>query len=357
MKNSRRKSWIPGGVFDSEALKREIEDLEREVGAPDFWNNPAEAERKTIELNRLKAKYEPWVSLVSQVEDLAELYAMARDEGGEGMEGDIASTAEQVTEEFEKLKVLELLSGETDPASAYLTIHAGAGGTEACDWVSMLYRMYTRWMEQHGCRYAVLDLQEAEGGIKSVTLEVKGEYAFGYLKSETGIHRLVRISPFDSNSRRHTSFASVYVSPIIDDEIDVEIDPKDLRVDTYRSSGAGGQHVNKTDSAVRLTHHPTGLVVQCQNERSQHKNKETAMKVLRSRLYEYYKAEQEKEQAASSQEKKEISWGNQIRSYVFQPYTMVKDLRTGEQTGNIQAVMDGDLDAFMQAYLRLQWAE
>ncbi len=357
MRISRRKSWKPGGVFDSQDLKREIEDLEREIGAPDFWDNPAEAEKKTIELNRLRDKYNPWVELVSQVEELADLYEMAREEGDEGLESDIAASTKSIKQKFDQLKILELLSEETDPASAYLTIHAGAGGTEACDWVSMLYRMYSRWIEQRGMKVSILDLQEAEGGIKSVTLEVKGEYAFGYLKGETGIHRLVRISPFDSNSRRHTSFASVYVSPIIDDAIEVEIDPKDLRVDTYRSSGAGGQHVNKTDSAVRLTHHPTGLVVQCQNERSQHKNKETAMKVLRSRLYEYYKAEQEKEQAASSQEKKDISWGNQIRSYVFQPYTMVKDLRTGEQTGNIQAVMDGDLESFMESFLRLKWAE
>lgn len=357
MKNSRTKSWIPGGVFDSEALKRQIEDIEREIGAPDFWDNPHEAERKTVELNQLKAKYDPWVSLVKETEDMADLYAMAVEEGDESLEQDLSATLENLTCRFEKLKILELLSEETDPASAYLTIHSGAGGTEACDWVSMLYRMYTRWMEARDYKFSVIDLQEAEGGFKSVTVEAKGEYAYGYLKGETGIHRLVRISPFDSNSRRHTSFASVYVSPIIDDAIEVDIQPADLRVDTYRASGAGGQHVNKTDSAVRMTHLPTGIVVQCQNERSQHKNRETAMKVLRSRLYEYYKAEQEKEQAASAQEKKDISWGNQIRSYVFQPYTMVKDLRTNEQSGNIQAVMDGALEPFIEAFLRMKWSQ
>jgi peptide chain release factor 2 len=251
--------------------------------------------------------------------------------------------------------VLELLSGENDPASAFLTIHSGAGGTEACDWVQMLLRMYTRWAERHGYRVDIIDLQEAEGGIKSATVQVNGDYAYGYLKAESGVHRLVRISPFDSNSRRHTSFASAFVFPVLDDTIDVDIKPEELRIDTYRAGGAGGQHVNKTDSAVRITHLPTGIVVQCQNERSQFKNKSFAMKVLRSRLYEHYKGERDKEREKLGSEKKEIAWGSQIRSYTFQPYTLVKDHRTKHEAGNIQAVMDGDLDGFIEAWLKMQW--
>jgi peptide chain release factor 2 len=247
--------------------------------------------------------------------------------------------------------LLQLLGEENDPLSAFLTIHSGAGGTEACDWVSMLLRMYTRWAESHDYSTAILDMLEAEGGIKSVTVEITGQYAYGFLKSETGIHRLVRISPFDASSRRHTSFASVFASPVIDDTIEVEIKSEDLRIDTYRAGGAGGQHVNKTDSAVRITHLPTGIVVQCQNERSQHKNKAMAMKVLRSRLYEHYREQQEAEREKQESQKKEIAWGNQIRSYVFHPYSMVKDHRTKVESGNVQAVMDGDIDRFIESYL------
>ena len=253
--------------------------------------------------------------------------------------------------------MLELLSGENDPASAFVTIHSGAGGTEACDWVQMLLRMYTRWSERHGYQVDIIDLLEAEGGIKSVTIQVNGDYAYGYLKAESGVHRLVRISPFDSNARRHTSFASAFVFPVLDDTIDVDIKPEELRIDTYRAGGAGGQHVNKTDSAVRLTHLPTGIVVQCQNERSQFKNKAFAMKVLRSRLYEHYKGERDREREKMASEKKEIAWGSQIRSYTFQPYTLVKDHRTKHEAGNIQAVMDGDLDGFIEAWLKMQWME
>jgi peptide chain release factor 2 len=255
-----------------------------------------------------------------------------------------------------------VLGEENDPLSAFLTIHSGAGGTEACDWVSMLLRMYTRWAESHGYSTAILDMLEAEGGIKSVTVEITGEYAYGFLKSETGIHRLVRISPFDASSRRHTSFASVFASPVIDDTIEVEVKSEDLRIDTYRAGGAGGQHVNKTDSAVRITHLPTGIVVQCQNERSQHKNKAMAMKVLRSRLYGHYREQQEAEREKQESEKKDIAWGNQIRSYVFHPYSMVKDHRTKVEAGNVQAVMDGDIDPFIESYLittsgaKKQWA-
>ena len=346
---------ILGGIFDSEALRAEIADLERRSADPNLWNDREEAERVMTELKRKKDRLEPWEELRSQVSDLEELLELAVEEGGGSLESEIRKSLEQQQRRFENLQVRELLSGEMDPANAFLTIHSGAGGTEACDWVSMLLRMYSRWTEAAGYKTTILDLQEAEGGIKSVTLQVDGEYAFGYLKSETGIHRLVRISPFDSSGRRHTSFASVYVSPVIEDDIEVDVRPEDIRVDTYRASGAGGQHVNKTDSAVRITHLETGIVVQCQNERSQHKNRAMAMKVLKSRLYEYYRQQQEAEQAKSAAEKKDISWGNQIRSYVFQPYTMVKDHRTDHETGNVQAVMDGDLNPFIEQYLRHTW--
>ena len=249
-----------------------------------------------------------------------------------------------------------MMSGELDSSGCFLTVHSGAGGTEACDWASMLYRMYLRWAERKGFSTEEIDRLDAEGGIKSATCRIDGSYAFGYLKGETGVHRLVRISPFDSNSRRHTSFASVYLFPVIDDSIEVEIRSEDLRVDTYRSGGAGGQHVNKTDSAVRLTHLPTGIVVACQNERSQIKNRAFAMSMLKARLYEHYRQEREKENERFHQEKKDISWGNQIRSYVFQPYTMVKDYRTKTEMGNIQAVMDGDIDLFVEGFLRHAWA-
>ncbi len=304
------------------------------------------------EIKRLRDTIEPWEEIISQLEDAEALLELAEEEDDASQTAEIQKIIHDVRIRYEKLQLKQLLSEEADPAGAYLTIHSGAGGTEACDWVSMLYRMYVRWIDAHDLKRELLDIQEAEGGIKSVTVEVNGPYAFGYLKAEAGIHRLVRISPFDSSGRRHTSFASVYVSPIVDDEIEVDIRPEDLRVDTYRASGAGGQHVNKTDSAVRMTHIPTGVVVQCQSERSQHKNRATAMKMLKSRLYEVYRQEQEAEQEAKAIEKKGISWGNQIRSYVFQPYTMVKDLRTSEETGNIQAVMDGDLDPFIEAFLR-----
>lgn len=291
------------------------------------------------------------------MDDLRELHSLATEENDESLESEIISGLEDIESKFSSLNTIELLSEETDPLNAFVTIHSGAGGTEACDWTSMLYRMYSRWIERKGYSLTVMDLIEAEGGIKSISFQVDGDMVHGFLKGEGGIHRLVRISPFDSNARRHTSFASVYVSPVIDDTIEVNIKPEDIRVDTYRASGAGGQHVNKTSSAIRLTHHETGIVVQCQNERSQLKNKELAMKVLKSRVYEYYRQKQEEERAKTAAEKKEIGWGSQIRSYVFQPYTMVKDLRTRHETGNIQAVMDGDLDPFIEAYLHYLWAD
>ncbi len=280
---------------------------------------------------------------------------MALAEKDESLEKGIAESIKSIEEKYAKLKTIQLLGDEMDNADAFITIHSGAGGTEACDWVSMLYRMYTRWTERKGFDIEVIDMLEAEGGLKSVTVQVKGSYAHGYLKGESGIHRLVRISPFDSNARRHTSFASVYISPVIEDDINVEIRPEDLRVDTYRASGAGGQHINKTDSAIRITHLETGIVVQCQTERSQHKNRANAMKVLKSKLYEYYRQKQDEENEKYSQEKKDIAWGSQIRSYVFQPYTMVKDHRTKHEIGNIQGVMDGNIDPFIEEYLNFIW--
>lgn len=306
-------------------------------------------------LTRLKGRLEPWEALLGEATDAVELIELAREESDDETAESVRATLETLNERYEKLRLTELLSGEHDDNPAFLTIHSGAGGTEACDWASMLLRMYSRFLERHGYKYETLEFLEAEGGVKSVTLQVTGPKAYGYLKGETGVHRLVRISPFDSSGRRHTSFASVYVSPVLDDTIEVDIKPDEIRVDTYRAQGAGGQHVNKTDSAVRMTHIETGIVVQCQNERSQHKNRDMAMKMLRSRLYEYYRAQQEAERAENAAEKREIAWGSQIRSYVFQPYTMVKDHRTKEETGNVDAVMDGEIDRFIESYLRSSW--
>ena len=303
----------------------------------------------------LRNRIEPWKELIKTIDDIEATYELAEESGDEELSLEVEKSYTDAKEKYEKLSLLNLLSDEVDRNDAFLTIHAGAGGTEACDWAKMLCRMYVRWAERRGYKVETVDELEAEGGLKSVTLQISGEYVYGYLKSEAGVHRLVRISPFDANARRHTSFSSVYVFPVLDDSIEVEVRPEDLRVDTYRSGGAGGQHVNKTDSAVRFTHIPTGIVVACQTERSQTMNRQTAMSMLKARLYEYYKAEREKENEKFAQEKKDISWGNQIRSYVFQPYTMVKDHRTRFEVGNIQSVMDGNIDQFIEAYLSARW--
>ena len=308
-------------------------------------------------LKRIKARYQPWEALLRDLGDAEALLELAVEADDEQMEAEITDLLDRLRISCDKLRVIELLGEKTDDAAAFLSIHSGAGGTESCDWAAMLYRMYARWVERRRFNVQLLDIQEAEGGIKSADLRIDGDFAHGLLKGEGGIHRLVRISPFDSAGRRHTSFASVYVSPVFDDDIELEVGADDIRVDTYRASGAGGQHVNKTSSAVRMTHLETGIVVQCQNERSQLKNRATAMKVLKSRLYEYYRRKQEEERAAGAAEKKDIGWGSQIRSYVFHPYTMVKDLRTRRETGNIQAVMDGDIDSFIDAYLNLKSGE
>ena len=333
-------------------MEQRLRELERQTEEPDLWQDRERAESVLTRLKSLKRRYEPWQKLRAEAVDLAELYELAVAEEAVDLEQEITATAATLRRTCADLQQLELMTGRHDAAACFLTVHAGAGGTEACDWVAMLLRMYTRWAERHEFKVELIDLMEVEGGVKSVTAEVTGEFAFGFLRAESGIHRLVRISPFDASKRRHTSFASVAASPVIDDSIDVDIRPEDVRVDTYRASGAGGQHVNKTDSAVRMTHLPTGIVVQCQNERSQHKNRATAMKVLRSRLYDHFEEQQRRERRDLEGDKRDISWGNQIRSYVFQPYTMVKDHRTKFEIGNVQGVMDGAIDPFITAYLK-----
>ena len=344
-----------GGVFDSAAIDKKIAEKEAAAAAPDFWNDPKQAEKVLTHIRQLKNRVEPWRALIRQQDDVEAMYALAEESGTAEDEAEVAALYGAAKAQFDHLNILQLLSGEVDAHDAFLSIHAGAGGTEAEDWAQMLSRMYTRWAERHDFAVTVVDTLEAEGGIKSVTLQVHGEYVYGYLKGEAGIHRLVRISPFDSNARRHTSFSSVYVFPVLDDSIEVDIRPEDLRVDTYRAGGKGGQHVNKTESAVRFTHLPTGIMVACQTERSQLMNRATAMSMLKARLYEYYRGQREKENEKFNGEKKDISWGNQIRSYVFQPYTLVKDHRTKYESGNIQAVMDGDIDEFIHAYLIAHW--
>lgn len=341
--------------LEPEAIQKKIDEKNKLTEADGFWDDHEKAEKVMAEIRKLKNRVEPWKQLLRDFGDIEAMYELAEESGDSGDEDEVRAMLEKARKRFDELNILNLLSGEVDDSPAFITIHAGAGGTEAEDWARMLCRMYTRWAERHGFKIEVVDMLEAEGGIKSVTLQIDGDYVYGHLKGEAGIHRLVRISPFDANARRHTSFASVYVFPVLDDSIEVEIRPEDLRVDTYRAGGKGGQHVNKTDSAVRFTHIPTGIVVACQSERSQIFNRQACMSMLRARLYEYYREQKEKENAKFGAEKKDISWGNQIRSYVFQPYTMVKDHRTKCETGNIQAVMDGDIDQFMDAYLLAQW--
>jgi peptide chain release factor 2 len=288
--------------------------------------------------------------------DVKELYELSLEESDEATMQELAQQCKEVEKQIAHLEFLRKLGGPDDASPAVLTIHSGAGGTESCDWAEILLRMYTRWVERHGFSYTVLDLVPGEeAGVKSATLEINGEYAYGFLKAETGVHRLVRISPFDSNARRHTSFASVYAYPVLEEADEFELDEKEIRVDTYRASGAGGQHVNKTDSAVRMTHIPTNIVVQCQNERSQIKNRAVAIKLLKARVRQHYKEEEEKERQAGMVEKKKIEWGSQIRSYVLHPYKMVKDVRTDFETSNTDAVLDGDIDEFIERYL-LQYA-
>ena len=321
--------------------------------APGYWDNVEKSQEGMKELNILKEEKQKYESLEQQYEDIETLLEMGYEENDESLIPEIQEELDQFTEAFEAMRIKTLLSGEYDSTDAIIKLNAGAGGTESCDWAGMLYRMYTRWAASRGYEVEVLDyLDGEEAGIKSVTLQVNGANAYGYLKSEKGVHRLVRISPFNAAGKRQTSFASCDVMPELDDNVEVEINDDDIRIDTYRSSGAGGQHINKTSSAIRITHFPTGIVVQCQNERSQHMNKDKAMQMLKAKLYLLQKEEQEREAQGIRGEVTEIGWGNQIRSYVLQPYTMVKDLRTGEETGNVDAVLDGAITPFMNAYLK-----
>ncbi len=318
-----------------------------------FWDDRDAARRVIEESNRLKEWVGPWDFLRAKAEELRELSSLLEEEEDSDLEAEWRDEIRALEDSVAGLELKTMLQGEDDHREAMLTIHPGAGGLESQDWAEMLSRMYMRWAERRGFGIRVLDLQPAEeAGIKSVTIEVSGDHAYGYLRAEKGVHRLVRISPFDSQSRRHTSFASVFVYPVLDDEIEIEIDESDLRIDTFRASGAGGQHVNKTDSAIRITHEPTRIVVSCQQERSQHKNRSTAMKMLKAALYQRAREEQEREKQALESSKTEIAWGNQIRSYVFAPYTMVNDHRTEVKNGDVGAVMDGALDPFIEAYLK-----
>ncbi|WP_170086398.1 peptide chain release factor 2 [Kyrpidia spormannii] len=346
-----------GRSLDLAGKKKQIAGLEQRMAAADFWDDQEGAQKVIAEVNRLKDVVERVEGLRSRVEDLEVLWELGHEEGDESVLGEIEAGINQVHSQLGQFELELMLSGPYDRNNAIVELHPGAGGTESQDWTAMLLRMYTRWAESRGYKVETLDyLPGEEAGVKSVTLLIKGHNAYGYLKAERGVHRLVRISPFDASGRRHTSFASVDVLPELDENVDVDIRPEDLKIDTYRSSGAGGQHVNTTDSAVRITHIPTGIVVTCQSERSQIKNRATAMKILAARLYERRRREQEEQIAALRGEQKEIAWGSQIRSYVFHPYSMVKDHRTGVETGNVQAVMDGDIDAFIDVWLRRQAA-
>jgi len=336
-------------------LKRRLSELELQMQRDEIWKEQAKFTEFNQEISKLKKKIEPWNCLISDINESIELVQMAASEGEQGILREVNDNIKKYKDIFEELETRELLSGEADISDAIVTIHPGAGGTESQDWASMLLRMYTRWAEKNGFETELIDYMPGEeAGIKNATILIKGEYAYGLLKGEMGVHRLVRISPFDANKRRHTSFASVEILPDVNEDIQVDINENDLKIDTYRASGAGGQHVNRTDSAVRITHLPKGIVVQGQNERSQHKNKAFAMKVLKAKLYELYKKESDEKKMEAMGEKKDISWGNQIRSYVFQPYTLVKDHRTGEEIGTIEYVMDGEINRFLYAYLKSQ---
>ena len=323
------------------------------MAAAGFWDDQEQARGVIDEANRLKGWVGPWTTLRGKASELAEVCDLLADEEDEDLEEELAGEFGDLERALAGLELRTMLQGDDDHREAMVTIHPGAGGLESQDWAGMLWRMYNRWCERRGYGVKVLDVQPGEeSGIKSVTMEVAGDHAYGYLRAESGVHRLVRISPFDSQSRRHTSFASVFVCPVLDNEIEIEIDEADLRVDTFRASGAGGQHVNKTDSAIRIVHEPTGTVVSCQQERSQQRNRSTAMKMLRAALYQRALDDKEKERRALEASKTEIAWGNQIRSYVFAPYTLVNDHRTGLKKGDVAAVMDGALDPFIETYLK-----
>jgi len=342
-----------GGIFDVDALRTEITSSEQRMSEPGFWDR-AEQARKTVEsLKHARRTVADWSARDEALTHLAGLLELAEGEGDERLLADVADELAGVERQIGDLELRSLLSGEHDTLGAIITIHPGAGGTESQDWADMLLRMYMRWAERHGYPARILDLQPGdEAGIKDATIEIDGEYAYGYLKGENGVHRLVRISPYDAAKRRHTSFASAFVTPMVDDAVTVDIAPGDLRIDTFRASGAGGQHVNKTESAVRITHLPTNLVVQSQAERSQHRNRENALRILRSRLFIHLQEIERQKTEARRAPKKDIDFGSQIRSYVLQPYTMVKDERTELKVGDVHAVLDGALDPFIDAYLK-----
>ncbi|MEW9082366.1 peptide chain release factor 2 [Caldanaerobacter subterraneus] len=342
-----------GVSLDVEGIKKEIEDIEKQMSDPSFWSDLKKSQELSKKQKALKELLEEYESLLSRCEDLYTLIELGLEEGDESIAEEVEREYKELKKEVENLKIRTLLSGPYDKNNAILSIHAGSGGTEAQDWAEMLLRMYTRWANDKGFEVEILDyLEGEEAGIKSATLLIKGPFAYGYLKGEAGVHRLVRISPFDAAGRRHTSFALVEVIPELEDDIEIEIRPEDLKIDTFRASGAGGQHVNKTESAVRITHLPTGIVVSCQNERSQIQNRETAMKMLKAKLLDLMMKERKEKIEDLKGEHREAAWGNQIRSYVFQPYTLVKDHRTNYEEGNVNAVMDGEIDGFINAYLK-----
>ncbi|MDI6785244.1 MAG: peptide chain release factor 2 [bacterium] len=342
-------------MFEYEKSQKIVEKLERLTIKPNFWDNVEEARNIMQELSEAKEKVETINNLSSKIEDIKVLIKLGEEESDSSVIGEIEEELKIINNEIGNIEFKSILKGEHDKSNAIVSIHPGAGGTESCDWASMLLRMYLRWAENNDFKVDILDLlpDEEAGGIKDATLNIIGGHAYGYLKAEIGVHRLVRISPFDASGRRHTSFVSVAVIPEIEDNILVEINDEDIRIDTFRASGAGGQHVNVTDSAIRITHFPTGIVVTCQNERSQYKNKMSAMKVLRSKLYEFYEREKKEEIKELVGEKKDIAWGSQIRSYVFHPYTLIKDHRTNIERGDGQRVLDGDIMGFMKAYLQM----
>jgi len=337
-------------IVDIDALNWELNRLREFTVQENFWNDNASAQGVLKQISKIENEIKMWTDLDSKYND-SEFY-MDIINDGENLDSDSINTLQSFVNIIQKVELLSLLNEIDDQRGAILTIHPGAGGTESQDWASMLYRLYTRWCERNNFKIKVLDYQDGdEAGLKDVSIEISGDFAYGYLKAERGVHRLVRISPFDSNSRRHTSFASVFVYPQLDDDVQIEVDEKDIRIDTYRASGAGGQHINKTDSAVRLTHAPSGIVVQCQNERSQLKNKNTAMKMLKAKLYQKELDERAAAHDKLEGQKKDIGWGSQIRSYVFHPYNLVKDHRTNTDTSNVQSIMDGEIDQFIRAYL------
>ncbi|MFQ5808952.1 MAG: peptide chain release factor 2 [Armatimonadota bacterium] len=347
-----------GIVFDLARREAELAEREKQSTAPGFWDDPERAQRHIKKLNRSRDLVAPWTALQQRIADLRALVDLAIEEEDGSVTEELRAETQECRSKLEDLELALILAGEHDASNAIVSINAGAGGDEACDWVEMLFRMYTRWAERRGYEWDLTDFLTGEiAGYKNVTVHVKGLFAYGYLKAESGVHRLVRISPFDASRRRHTSFASVDAIPEIDEEAEVEIRDDELKIDTYRSSGAGGQHVNKTDSAVRITHLPTGIIVSCQNERSQHANRRTAMIMLRAKLYKRMRQEQAEKIAELRGEQTEIAWGNQIRSYVLQPFTLVKDLRTAVETSDTESVLNGELDAFMRAYLQMEAAD